>query len=134
MDNSVLYKSDIRGDELKSKGDLLSHDGLEIPLYENETIRILNCFLLKTLVHSSSHDPERPENYYIRNTVSMHAANIHGSQMEGCFLGPFSTVDLTSLHDCVIGTFSYVQAGELSHRFIEPGTVWVKAGNAFDCT
>ncbi|MDA8139244.1 MAG: hypothetical protein M0036_11390 [Desulfobacteraceae bacterium] len=28
--------------------------------------------------------------------------------------------------DCVIGAFSYIQAGEISHLNIDPGTVWVR--------
>ena len=30
------------------------------------------------------------------------------------------------MRDCVIGLFSYVQAGEISHQNIAPGTVWVR--------
>ena len=63
----------------------------------------------------------------------MHAANIHGSQVEGSFLGPFSTVDLTTIHDCVVGAYAYVQAGELAHKTVEPGKIWIRARNAFDC-
>ena len=132
VDHSVLYKTDVRGDELKSKGDTFSYQDKKIPLLENETIRIRDSFLIKTLVHNNSHDPESPEEFLIRNTVSMHYANIHGTPVEGCFLGPFSTVDLTTLHDCVIGAFAYVQVGEISHQQVEPGRIWIKNGDVFE--
>jgi carbonic anhydrase/acetyltransferase-like protein (isoleucine patch superfamily) len=83
-------------------------------------------------VHNFSHDPENPEAFLIQNTASTHYANIHGSTVEGCFLGPFSTVDFTTLHDCVIGAFAYLQAGELSHQMIEPGRIWIRSENEFD--
>lgn len=131
IDRSALYKSDIRGDELKRKGDLChSHDSA-IPIDEDEVIRIKDSYLVKTLVHSYSHDPENPEEFLIRNTASLPYANIHGSPMEGSFLGPFSTVDLTTLHACIIGTFTYLQVGELFHHRIDPGTVWIRS-DAFD--
>ena len=102
VDHSVLYKTDVRGDELKGKGDTFKHQGLKIPLHDDEVIRIKDSYLIKNLVHSNSHDPESPEEFVIKNTVSMHYANIHGSPMEGAFLGPFSTVDLTTVHDCIV--------------------------------
>ncbi len=132
VDNSVLHKSDIRGDELKAKGDLFHFQGSKIPLREDEIIRVKDAYLIKTLVHCYSHDPESLEEFLIQNTVSMHYANIHGSPMEGCFLGPFSTVDLTTIHDCIIGAFAYLQVGELSHERVEPGKIWIKAGDLFD--
>jgi carbonic anhydrase/acetyltransferase-like protein (isoleucine patch superfamily) len=52
--------------------------------------------------------------------------------VEGCFLGPFSTIDLTTVHDCVIGTYAYVQVGELAHHLVEPGRIWVRSGERFD--
>ncbi|PIE58175.1 MAG: transferase [Desulfobulbus propionicus] len=122
---SAIYKSDIRGDELKRKGDCI-RTAKNIPLVEDEMISILDSLLYKTLVHSNSHNPESPELFSIRNTISAHYANIHGSTLEGCFLGPFSTVDLMNLHSCIIGEFSYIQVGELFHRKIDPGTVWIK--------
>jgi carbonic anhydrase/acetyltransferase-like protein (isoleucine patch superfamily) len=132
VEHSVLYKSDIRGDELKSRGDIFSYDGMKIPLHDDEIVLIRDSFLLKTLVHSHSNDPESPEEYQIQNTISMHYANIHGSPVEGSFLGPFSTVDLTTLHDCVIGAYAYVQVRELSHHQIEPGQVWIHVDGAFE--
>lgn len=132
VDQSVLYKSDVRGDELKAKGDLFHFQGSKIPLYDDEVIRIKDSFLIKTLVHCYSHDPEALEEFLIQNTVSMLYANIHGSPVEGCFLGPFSTVDLTTLHDCIVGAFSYLQVGELSHQRVEPGMVWIKAPGQFE--
>ncbi|MCP3874166.1 MAG: transferase [Desulfobacteraceae bacterium] len=125
---SAIYKSDIRGDELKREGDKIQ-SATNIPLVEDEMIAIRDSLLYKTLVHSNSHNPESPEEFGIRNTISAHYANIHGSTLEGCFLGPFSTVDLMNLHSCIVGEFSYVQAGELFHRKIDPGTVWIKNPN-----
>ena len=130
--NSILYKSDIRGDELKKKGSIFHCDNFEIPLTRDEGIRIENSFLIKTLVHNHSHDPETPEKFTISNTVSTHFANIHGSPTDGSFLGPFVTVDLSTVNDCVIGAFSYVQAGEINHFQIAPGTVWVRNGGEFN--
>ncbi len=130
--DSILYKSDIRGDELKRRGDIFSFEGFKIPLQTDETIRIKDSYLIKTLVHNNSHDPEHPEVFIIQNTVSTHYANIHGSDVEGCFLGPFSTVDLTTVHDCVIGEYAYVQVRELSHRQIPAGTIWIRSGDRFD--
>ncbi|CCK80119.1 MULTISPECIES: transferase [Desulfobacula] len=125
---STIYKSDIRGDELKRKGDTI-RCSKNIPLVEDETITIKDSLLYKTLVHSNSHNPESPEEFGIRNTISAHYANIHGSTLEGCFLGPFATVDLMNLHSCIVGEFSYVQTGELFHRKIDPGTVWIRNHN-----
>ncbi len=130
--NSLLYKSDIRGDELKQKADLFQYQEFEIPVAEDEEIKINDCFLIKTLVHNFSHDPETLEKFFIRDTISTHYANIHGSPSDGCFLGPFSTVDLTTIQDCLIGAFSYIQAGEVSHLNIEPGTVWVRNPGTFN--
>ena len=132
IDHSVLYKSDIRGDELKSKGTTYKHKDYEIPVYNDEEIQITDSILIKTLVHNFSHDPENLENFYIKNTVSTHFANIHGSPTKGCFLGPFSTVDLTTIHDCVIGEFSYIQVENLAHKKINPGTIKVRYKNIFD--
>jgi len=132
VDNSVLYKSDIRGDELKLKGDSFRYHGLQIPLHDDEVIRIKDSYLIKNLVHSYSHDPENPEEFCIQNTVSMHYANIHGAPVEGSFLGPFATVDLTTLHDSVIGSFCYIQTEELAHQMVEPGRIWIRSEGNFD--
>ncbi len=132
VDNSVLYKSDIRGDELKEKGDIFHFRGTDIPLEDDEVIWIKDSFLIKTLVHNFSHNPEKLDLFLIKNSIAAHYANIHGSPVEGCFLGPFSTVDLSSLHDCVVGAFSYLQVGELSHKKIRPGRIWIRAKEMFD--
>lgn len=132
VDNSVLYKSDIRGDELREAGDTLHYEGMDIPIVKDQIIRIRDSFLMKTLVHSYSHDPERLSLFLIKRVVSTPYVNIHGSPVEGGFLAPFSTVDLTTLHDCILGTYSYVQAGELFHMKIEPGQIWIKKGDMFD--
>ncbi len=130
--NSILYKSDIRGDELKKKGDIFPYQDFQVPVSNDETIRIEDSFLVKTLVHNFSHDPETLEKFFITNTVSTHYANIHGSPTDGSFLGPFATVDLTTMNDCIIGAFSYVQAGEIGHLNIKPGTIWVRSPNKFN--
>ncbi len=130
--NSLLYKSDIRGDELKKKGDLFKYQDFEIPINADEEIEIEESFLIKTLVHCFSHDPETLEKFFIRDTIATHYANIHGSPIDGTFLGPFSTVDLTTMRDCLIGAFSYIQAGEVSHLYFEPGTVWVRSPDEFN--
>jgi len=130
--NSILYKSDIRGDELKHRGDVFRYQKFEIPVNRDEGIDIEDSYLIKTLVHNFSHDPETLEKFFIRNTASTHYANIHGSPCDGCFLGPFATVDLTTMRDCVIGTFSYVQAGEVGHLNVGPGTVWVRSPDEFN--
>ncbi len=70
--NSILYKSDIRGDELKKKGDIYHYKDFQIPLSEDEGIRIEDSFLVKTLIHCFSHDPETLEDFFITNTVATH--------------------------------------------------------------
>jgi carbonic anhydrase/acetyltransferase-like protein (isoleucine patch superfamily) len=130
--NSILYKSDIRGDELKKKGDIYNYKDFQIKLTEDEGIRIEDSLLIKTLVHCFSHDPETLEEFFITNTLAMQYANIHGAPIDGSFLGPFATVDLTTVNDCVIGAFSYVQAGEISHLNIVPGTIWVRSPGQFN--
>jgi carbonic anhydrase/acetyltransferase-like protein (isoleucine patch superfamily) len=130
--NSLLYKSDIRGDELKRKGTSFTYQDFEIPLTRDEIIEIEDSALVKTLVHNYSHDPETPEKFFIKATLSMPYANIHGSPIDGCFLGPFATVDLTTTHDSVIGRYSYIQAGEVNHLRIAPGTIWVNSPGNFN--
>ncbi|QJB57268.1 transferase [Pseudodesulfovibrio sp. zrk46] len=131
VDRSVLYKADVRGDELKRKGDVVEFNGVKTTLYYDEVIRIINSFLCKTLVHNQSKNPEIPEVFRILNTVAMHYSNIHGTTTEGVYLGAFATVDLSVMHNCVVGDYSYVQAGDLSRQTIEPGRVWVKS-NEFE--
>lgn len=132
VDNSILYKCDIRGDELKEKGDTFPVGDVALEVEDDEKIHIKHSFLIKTLVHSFSHNPEKLELFLIKNTASTPYANIHGSPVEGCFLEPFSTVDLSSLHDCRVGTYTYLQVGTLSHQEVESGRVWVKSGDVFD--
>lgn len=132
VSDAILYKCDIRGDELKRKGDIFHFEGFDIPLHDDETIRIKDSYLIKTLVHNNSHDPENPEDFIIQNTVSTHYANIHGSDVEGCYLGPFSTIDLTTVHDCVIGEFAYVQINELAHQQIPAGAIRISMGDQFE--
>lgn len=132
VDRSVIYKSDLRGDELKRKGDVVEFNGIKTTLFYDEVIRVINSYLVKTLVHNHSKNPEIPEVFKILNTVSMHFANIHGTTTEGVYLGPFSTVDLSVMHNCVVGDYSYVQAGDLSRVTIEPGRIWVKSNGLFE--
>lgn len=79
VDRSILYKSDVRGDELKDKGTVVEFDGISTKLYQDEIIQITNSFLIKTLVHNHSKNPEIPEYFKILNTVAMHYSNIHGT-------------------------------------------------------
>lgn len=130
--NSLLYKSDIRGDELKKKGNLFQYQDYEVPVSDDEEIDIQDSLLIKTLVHNYSHDPETLEKFFITDTIAMNYANIHGSPSNGSFLGVFATVDLTTIRDCVIGNFSYVQAGEISHLHLAPGTIWVRNPEIFN--
>ncbi len=130
--NSLLYKSDIRGDELKRKGDLFQYQDFEIPVSKDEEINISDSLLVKTLVHNYSHDPETIEEFFIKDTISMNYANIHGAPSDGCFFGPFATVDLTTMRDSVVRRFAYVQAGEVSHLDIAAGTVWVRNAGEFN--
>ena len=118
--NSILYKSDIRSDELKMKGEVVKFQDFEIRLSKDEGIEIEDSFLVKTLVHNYSHDPESLEDFFIVDTVSAHYANVHGSPTNGSFLGPFATADLTTVNDCVLGAYSYIQAGEISHLKTDP--------------
>ncbi len=130
--NSILYKSDIRGDELKRKGHEVTFGKFNITLDKDELIDIEDSVLVKTLVHNYSHDPETPEKFFIKDTLTMDYANIHGAPSDGCFLGPFATVDLTTMRDSVIGAYSYIQAGEISHLNIAPGTIWVNSPGNFN--
>ncbi len=125
VNQSIIYKSDIRGDELKRKEKNIAPSN-SLPLIKDETILIKSSLLYKTLVHNNSHNPMTPEEFTIKNTVSAHYANIHGTTTEGCFLGPFSTVDQMNLHSCIVGEFSYIQAGDLFHRRIDPGVVHIE--------
>ena len=125
-DGSIVHKSDVRGDELKLKGQVFEQDGHSVSLTEDEQIWLKESFLNKTLVHNFSHDIENPELFHIEHTVAMPYANIHGAPVEGSFLGAFSTIDLTTVHDSIIGEFAYVQTGELDHARVEPGRIWVK--------
>ena len=132
VDGSILYKSDIRGDELKSKGESFNYRGIKMAMDQDESFLISDSLLIKTLVHNKSNDPENPEIFLIKNSASSPFANIHGSPLEGTFLGAFATADLTTLHGCILGPFSYVQVGELWHEQIEPGEIWINQENSFD--
>ena len=132
VDHAILYKSDIRGDELKARDETFQHGDMDIPVYADEIIEIKDSILVKTLVHHNSHDPENLEVFMIHNTFAAPYANIHGSPSEGCLYEPFSTVDLTTVHDSVIGRYAYVQVGEMDHHHIDPGTIWVQQKDRFE--
>ena len=59
--NSLVYKSDIRGDELKKEGYFFRFQDLQIRVNKDERIDVEDSFLIKTLVHCFSHDPETLE-------------------------------------------------------------------------
>jgi len=130
--NSILYKSDIRGDELKRKHHKIAFKDQTLTLTNDEIIDIKDSALVKTLVHNYSHDPETPEKFFIKDTLAMDYSIIHGAPSDGCFLGPFATVDLTTMRDCAIGAYSYIQAGEISHLNVDPGTIWVNSPGNFN--
>jgi carbonic anhydrase/acetyltransferase-like protein (isoleucine patch superfamily) len=125
---SIIYKSDIRGDELKCKGDILDDKNPD-PLLFDEKIVINSSLLYKTLVHNNSNNSAAPEEFSIRNTVSCHYANIHGATTQSSFLGAFSTIDLMNMNSCVVGEFSYVQAGDLFQEKIDPGVIYIKSND-----
>lgn len=128
---SVVYKSDIRGDELKKKGTVVDINDVKLKLFQDEHISIRHSFLMKTLVHNNSHDAENVEIFKILNTVALHYANIHGTSVEGCLIEPFATVDLSTCHNCIIGAFAYVQAGDLSGEKVDPGHIWIEKPGVF---
>lgn len=123
VENSIVFRSDVRGDELKCKDDVV--DGC-VPLQENEKIFISSSLLYKTLVHNFSHDPASLENFLIKNTIACHYANIHGANVQGCFLGPFSTIDLMNLNACIVGEFAYVQSEDIFNERIDPGHIYIQ--------
>ncbi len=130
--NSLLYKTDIRGDELKRKGTTFQFNNFRIDLRKDEFIDIDSSALIKTLVHNYSHDPESPDRFFIKNTLSLDYANIHGAPADGCFLSPFATVDLTTMRNCAIGAYSYIQAGRINHLNVKAGTIWVHSPGQFN--
>lgn len=111
--NSILYSSDIRGDELKSHTD------------NSEKISIKNSLLLNTLVHNKSQN----QKFDIKNTISFPYSNIHGAPVDSSILHYFATIDLTEVKQSTIGKFSYIQTGTLDHQEISPGTIWIKTNN-----
>jgi len=58
VNSSILHKTDVRGDELKRRGQVFHLGGREILMHQDECIRVQHSFLVKTLVHSYNHDPE----------------------------------------------------------------------------
>ncbi len=132
VDHCLIFKTDIRGDELKKRNDHIMINGEDVALRADEIIQIRDSFLLKTLIHSHSHDPKNPEILRVANSISLFYANIHGASLNGCILEPFATADLSILSTCVLGAFSYVQAGEQDGLRIAPGHIWIKNGDIFE--
>jgi len=132
VSEAVVYRTDIRGDELKRKGQTLSQGEIKVTLKDDETVRVLDSCLINTLVHNNSHDLSYPEDFLIQNVAAMPYANIHGSRVMDCFLGPFGTVDLTTVRNCLLGAWAYVQTGELAGQVIEPGEILIRAEGAFE--
>ncbi|WP_320171980.1 transferase [Maridesulfovibrio sp.] len=132
VDRSIIHQSDVRGDELKGKGTKIMIGDVETELYRDEIIRIVNCFMIKTLVHNHSRNPETPEQFRILNAVAMHYSNIHGTTLEGAYIGPFATADLSVMHNCILGNFCYVQAGDLSRVYIDPGRIWIRKEHTYE--
>lgn len=130
--NSFIFQSDIRGDELKRKGEVIKHAGVATCIDEDEEIVVRDSYMFRTLVHSNSHDPETPTRFQIENSACMHHSNVHGSPISKCLLKPFSTIDLTVARESAVGTYSYVQTGKLSGYHVRDGHVWVKATGKFD--
>jgi carbonic anhydrase/acetyltransferase-like protein (isoleucine patch superfamily) len=132
VDSSIVYRSDVRGDELKEKGAILKAGGMDLPVYVNEEIFIRESFLANNLVHCFSHDPNQWDRFFIRCTAAMPYSNIHGAPVIGSFLGAASTLDLTTVRNCVIGEYAYVQVGELNGQVVPPGQVWIRADDSFE--
>lgn len=133
VQHSVLYKCDVRGDELKSVKNGFAVDSVCLHLHNDEVVKIVDSFLHKALIHSFSHDPEFPEEFLIKNTVALSYANIHGSPVMGSFLGPFCTIDLCTVQNSSIGAYAYVQVSDLAPCIVEPGHIWIrnKIGDEF---
>lgn len=134
VEHSVLYKCDVRGDELKSVANGFSIDNVCLRLHNDEVIKIIDSFLHKALIHSYSHDPEFPEEFVIKNTVALSYANIHGAPVMGSFLGPFSTIDLCTVQNTSIGAYAYIQVCDLQPSIVDPGHIWIrnKCGDEFN--
>jgi len=126
VQHSVLYKCDVRGDELKSAASDFCLGDIHLQLHNDECIHIVDSFLHKALIHSYSHDPEFPEEFPIKNTVAMSYANIHGAPVMGSFLGPFCTIDLTTVQNSCIGAYAYVQVSDFQPAVIPAGHIWIR--------
>lgn len=132
VERSALLECTVNGDGLKSEEDVFRYRGAAIPLYKDETIRIGKSCLVKTSIEGHSKDPQRPEEYRISETVSLHA-HIQSSPVQRSLLGPFSTVRDTVLYRCVLGPFAYVQAGSLRRSTIGAGEMLIR-GDDFEFT
>ncbi|CCO25512.1 hexapeptide repeat-containing transferase [Maridesulfovibrio hydrothermalis] len=132
VDRSIVFLSDIRGDELKTKNTKVQFGEVKTELYQDEIIQVINSYLIRTLVHNHSRNPEIPEYFRILNTAAMYYSNIHGTTTEGVYLGAFATADLSVLHNCILGNYAYVQAGDLSRVCIDPGRIWIRQEGKYE--
>lgn len=121
--DAIVCHSDIRGDELKQKGDV--YKGLA-SLISHERVTIQSSLLYKTLVHNCSHNPDALNAFSINQTIACQYANIHGSSVEQSLLGAFSTVDLMEMKGCWVGAFSYIQVPACLNLQFDPGTIMIQ--------
>jgi len=121
--DSVLYLSDLRGDELKCAG--------SAGLTQDEMFHVQGSYLVKTLVHANSHDPDNPGMFTIRDSLALDYANIHGAPVERCLLKPFATLDLTTGIDSTVVVYSFVNTGRLEKQRVGDGQIWF-AGKDFE--
>lgn len=121
--DAIVCHSDIRGDELKQKGDV--YNGLA-SLISHERVVIQSSLLYKTLVHNCSHNPDALNAFSINQTIACQYANIHGSSVSQSLLGAFSTVDLMEMKGCRVGAFSYIQIPACTDRQFDPGYILIQ--------
>ena len=132
ISRSIVYKSDIRGDEFKKAGDAVTIFDDAVMLHEDEAAKIRDSILLNVLVHNHSHDPTLLEDFSIKNSAAYEHANIHGSPINGVVMMPFSTIDLTSATHSIIGAYSYVQTGELRDTIVDSGAIIIRFNDDFN--
>lgn len=121
--DAIVCHSDIRGDELKQKGDLYNDLA---SLICHERVMIQSSLLYKTLVHNCSHNPDSLNAFSINQTIACQYANIHGSSVSQSLLGAFSTVDLMEIKGCCVGAFSYIQTRVCTNRQFDPGCILIQ--------
>jgi carbonic anhydrase/acetyltransferase-like protein (isoleucine patch superfamily) len=127
--DSIVSSSIIRGDELLAP---LADDQPTTEPPTSTHIDIAGCFLDQTLVFGHSSDPNDPERYVLHNTLALPHCLIQSAPTIGCLLGPVTTLDHTCARSCIIGSYSYIQAGNITRMHIPPGTVWIRKGQRFN--